>query len=57
MCKAVEDFGKKERMEERKQTTLEFIKKLIKKGSPFTEIADDFGVSVEEVEKIAASMA
>lgn len=56
MCKAVEDYGKKERMDERRQTTIEFIKKFIKKGSPFTEIADDFGVSVDEVQKIAASM-
>lgn len=52
MCKAVEDYGKKCA----KETTVEFIKKFIKKGMSFDEIADDFDVSVDEVKRIAATI-
>ena len=60
MCKAVEDYGKKERMEGRQEGRLElmveFIKRFIQKGKTFDEIADELGVSVEEVKKAAAAM-
>ena len=61
MCKAVEEYGKKERMKGRQEGRLElmieFIKRFIQKGKSYDEIADELGVSVDEVERIAASMA
>ena len=56
MCKAVEEYGKKERMEGRLEMLSELIIKFIKKGSSYSEIADDFGISVDEVKKIATSL-
>lgn len=56
MCKAVEDYGKEKKQEGRLETKIEFIKKFIKKGCSFSEIAADFEVSVDEVEKIAATI-
>lgn len=63
MCKAVEEYGKKERMEGRQEgrqegrleLMIEFIKRFIQKGKSYDEIADELGVSVDEVKKVASA--
>ena len=52
MCKAVEEFVKKER----ENAILDSIKKVIQDGELSHEsVARIFGISLEEVEKIAAT--
>ena len=57
MCKAVEEFGKKERMEGRRDGIVETIKGLIKDGTLSIEkIAEIVKLPVEEIRKIASAM-
>lgn len=53
MCKAVEDYGKKKMQE----GILESIRKIIKGGElSYESISRTFGISVDEVKKIAATV-
>ncbi len=55
MCKAIEDYGLKQRQEGIKEGIVESIKKFIKKGKlSHEEIAENFDISVEEVRRLAA---
>lgn len=61
MCKAVEEYGLKQRSEGIKEGIkegiLESVKKLIRKGKlSYEEIADSFDMPVEEVRNIAAQV-
>ena len=57
MCKAVEEFGKKERMEGRRDGIVETIRGFIKDGTlSLDKIAEIVKMPVDEIKKIAAAM-
>ena len=57
MCKAVEEYGKKERMEGRRDGVVETIKGFIKDGTLSIEkIAEIVKLPVDEIHKIASAM-
>ena len=55
MSSLLEEYVQEERQEERQEYSRELILRMIKMGKySFTDIAETFEVSLEEVEKIAA---
>ena len=57
MCKAVEEYGMKQRNEGIREGIIKSIMKMIKQGKlSYDEIAEGFDVPIDEVRKLAAQM-